>query len=221
MKLAYIQMLAESLCCEMQPCCERIEIAGSIRRQCPECKDIEIVVIPRFEEYDGPANLFETQTIRTNTLRVWADNEAPLHWEKRGDKYWRGWWETHQIAVDIFLCTPENWGYIFMLRTGCAEYMHKVVTHARRIGKPFDKGRLWVSDIPVETREEIDVFKALDLAYAKPEYRHSTAPLKIKSARKAKSQNEIKGGWNGDNESPAAQRDARKEASGGNLEAAR
>lgn len=179
MKLAYIQMLAESLCVEMQPYCQRVEIAGSIRRQKDEPKDIEIVCVPRFEEEEGVANLFETQMVQINTLRRWADSEAPLVWSKRGEKYMRGWWATHNIHVDIFCCTPDNWGYIFMLRTGSAEFMTQVVTHARKIGKRFDEGRLWVSGIPVETREEADVFSQLGLAYVRPEFRHGKGPLRM------------------------------------------
>ena len=185
MKLAYIQTFAESLCVEMQPYCTRIEIAGSIRRQCADCKDIEIVCIPRFEEREAPGTLFEKSIERVNLLREWAANEAPLSWEKRGEKYWCGHWEAHGISVDIFMPSVENWGYIFMLRTGSAEFMKEVVTHARRVGHHFDKGRLHLSGIPVETREETDVFNALGLAYVKPENRNSARSLKIAACQKS------------------------------------
>lgn len=40
--------IAEGLVCEFGPYCERVEIAGSIRRGKAEVGDIEIVAVPRF-----------------------------------------------------------------------------------------------------------------------------------------------------------------------------
>lgn len=40
-------LIAERVKAELEPHCERIEIAGSIRRKKPEVKDIEIVAIPK------------------------------------------------------------------------------------------------------------------------------------------------------------------------------
>jgi DNA polymerase/3'-5' exonuclease PolX len=34
----------------LSPYCERIEIAGSVRRECPACQDIDLVCIPRLQK---------------------------------------------------------------------------------------------------------------------------------------------------------------------------
>jgi len=47
MKYSEILLIAEQVKAELQPHCIRIEIAGSIRRKKPECRDIEIVAIPK------------------------------------------------------------------------------------------------------------------------------------------------------------------------------
>lgn len=47
MKLEQAQSIAEELRRELEPGCERIEIAGSIRRKKPEVKDIELCLIPK------------------------------------------------------------------------------------------------------------------------------------------------------------------------------
>ena len=47
MNLQQAQQIAERIKSELAPHCDRIEIAGSIRRKKPEVKDIEIVCIPK------------------------------------------------------------------------------------------------------------------------------------------------------------------------------
>lgn len=47
MKHTEAYQIATRIKAELQPHCERIEIAGSIRRNKPEVKDIEIVAIPK------------------------------------------------------------------------------------------------------------------------------------------------------------------------------
>lgn len=48
--LASAERIATNLLRGMAPACERIEIAGSIRRNRALVKDIELVVIPRWAE---------------------------------------------------------------------------------------------------------------------------------------------------------------------------
>lgn len=47
MNLDYAKQIAEALIEELRPYCERISIAGSIRRGKQEVKDIEIVAVPK------------------------------------------------------------------------------------------------------------------------------------------------------------------------------
>ncbi len=49
MKLDKALEIAERTKKLLAPYCERIEIAGSIRRKKPEVKDIELVAIPKLE----------------------------------------------------------------------------------------------------------------------------------------------------------------------------
>jgi DNA polymerase/3'-5' exonuclease PolX len=41
------QRIADKLIADLSPHCDRIEVAGSVRRQKPECGDIELVAIPK------------------------------------------------------------------------------------------------------------------------------------------------------------------------------
>lgn len=112
----------------LEPACQRIEIAGSIRRECAYVGDIEIVAIPRYGSVE--VDLFgSTETFSELDLRL-AD--VGVRFAKNGPKYKQfAWGDTPNIdgyQIDLFLATPENLGYILMLRTGDAEFSHRMVT---------------------------------------------------------------------------------------------
>lgn len=93
-------------------------------------------------------------------------------WRPKPDgKYWRGLLPSG-AKLDLFLTTPEGWGIILLIRTGSAEFSQAVVTHAKRIGRPVENGRLTIGGVPVQTREESDVFETLGLRYVEPRNRN-------------------------------------------------
>src|SRR5215213_6620719 len=105
MRLREAQGVAERLAGLMSPFCLRVEVAGSIRRACPEVKDVELVAVPRWLERPAAApSLFAEEAERVNLLHGWAVSEAEaagvcwiktgtaevVDWEpKAGGKYWR------------------------------------------------------------------------------------------------------------------------------------
>jgi DNA polymerase/3'-5' exonuclease PolX len=176
--------IADNLVKLMQPHCERIEIAGSIRRGLQIVKDIEIVAIPRWEtatEHD----LFGTvEKPGKNLLHKWALEEASsarVQWIKPGTseivpwmpkpdgKYWRGLVD-RKIKLDLFLTTPAQWGIILLIRTGSAEFSQGVMTYAKqRTSYHIEGGALRDRHERVlETFEERDAFDALHLDYVEP-----------------------------------------------------
>ncbi len=180
MEVRRARELADGLLLRMMPFCERGLIAGSIRREKPEVKDIELVVIPKWEERPG-ADLFGTPE-RVNLLHEWALATDFVRWIKPGTsfildwqpkpegKYWRGLLPSG-MKLDLFLATADNFGAIALIRTGSAEFSEAVVTHALRIGKRCIEGHFTVDGKPVATPEEADVFKLLNLRYVGPSQR--------------------------------------------------
>jgi DNA polymerase/3'-5' exonuclease PolX len=155
----------------LRPACERIEIAGSIRRKKAEIGDIEIVCIPR---YDAIPDLFgnpvEQYPLTDDVLKA-------QDWQrvKNGERYKQFVLEDG-TQLDLFLVTRETWGLQLLIRTGPADFSHRLVT-ARRHGGYLPggwrvkDGRLHGYHGVLDTPEETDVFAALGMDWIAPEAR--------------------------------------------------
>lgn len=163
----------------LRPHCERLEIAGSLRRKNKydsgrdyKVSDIELCCIPRMIP---TIDLFENES-STSVLEL---PESPTRSIgevlKNGEKY-------KQIALpeginlDLFIVTPPaQWGVLFAIRTGPANYSRWLVTEqpygAMPKGFRVSGGRLYDNGKAVETPEEIDFFKAIGLAFPAPSIR--------------------------------------------------
>lgn len=149
---------------QLRPHCFRIEIAGSIRRKSALVGDIEIVAIPK----PYATGLFE-------------DGIASIvnRWEKVKGKLVYGKSRYTQrilpggIKLDLFLATPENWGQTFAVRTGSAEYSHKILAigWCKRGFESVD-GYLMKGGKRYEVREERDLFELIGIPYVDPEMRN-------------------------------------------------
>ena len=139
MDIAEAYPIAEHLRTALEGACERIEIAGSIRRRRATVKDIELVAIPRWGERipapseqlalgleppaPEPFNALQEaveayardghlQVIKPGTHEV-----IPWHLQPDG-RYWRLWLPAEELKVDLFIATPDTWGLVYMIRTG-------------------------------------------------------------------------------------------------------
>ena len=150
---------------------ERLEIAGSLRRKKALVGDIELVGILQTIK----VGLFGFSEILPTRAVIELMGRFGYKAEKAGEKYIK-FFSNRKMNVDLFLCTPETWGCIFMIRTGSAEFTRKMVTKKAAGGwcpdhLHFCDGRLWDGDDVLFTREEEDVFDELGLTYVPPEQR--------------------------------------------------
>lgn len=169
--------MAEQIVTYLAPACARIALAGSLRRRKPEVGDIELVAIPRYEiEYD----LFGAEVGRHSLVDEALYAHGMNYLLKNGARYKQVRWAPDGISVDLYLVTAETWGVQYVLRTGCAEFSHWLVTPQAKGGALPAKmclrdGRMWRDVLrnpaALETPEEADVFRAIGLAWIPPEAR--------------------------------------------------
>lgn len=155
--------IAYSVVSILEKHCSRIEIAGSIRRKKPEVKDIEIVAIPKPYE----TGLFESGIATIVNKWEKVKGELPCKYTQRI--------LPSGIKLDLFFATPENWGLIYAIRTGSADYSHKVLANAWvKAGYTSIDGMLFHEGNKkfYEVREEIDLFKRIGIDYIEPELRN-------------------------------------------------
>ena len=147
MKRAMALSIAQNLVEEISPVCDRIQIAGSLRREKPEVKDIEIVAIPAMGEthvIDMFGNILESKKCSTlDTLLDFNLGQEAFAWEKDeelkrwGPRYKRLRHRETGICCDLFLTDELRWAYQLVIRTGPAEFSKAIVTLALRRGHHF------------------------------------------------------------------------------------
>jgi len=162
----------------------RIIIAGSLRREKPEVKDIEIVCVPRlvhaktgsmFDGVDFPDEPAPRVSAITRDALIPITGQGGLR--KHGDRYSQ-FLLPEGIYVDLFcVLPPAQWGVILAIRTGSAEFSHWLVTSRRRGGAM--PSNLHVADgalrntdnsiIPTPTEEAF--FAAIGLPWMEPNKR--------------------------------------------------
>jgi DNA polymerase/3'-5' exonuclease PolX len=176
----------------IQSSCERVEIAGSLRRKKKEVGDIELVAIPRYEiiEYEKEINnglLNFLPNKQTTTWRTQIDHleqkvkelyQSSIITEfiKNGEKFKS--FIAFNIQFDLFITTQEQWGVIFMIRTGSKNYSHQFMIELNKRGQyKIKNGYLWrvvkrgYQKFIIPVPEEKDLYDLVGLPYLPPEQR--------------------------------------------------
>lgn len=175
------ETLAEECIDLLRPYCERIEIAGSIRRRRPDVGDIEILCIPKIRN-DGAADLFgdipaEVNLLDERVTQLLITGEFGRRLDKNGhgavgSRYKRLTYR--DFGLDLFVCLPPaQWGVLMTIRTGPAEFSHRLVTSTRAGGmlpawSVVRDGAIWDNGHLVACPEEADVFRFIGLDWIEP-----------------------------------------------------
>lgn len=165
-ELAVADEIATDVLGRLAPFCERIAVAGSVRRRCPDVGDIEVVAIPLTEQVGLWADCVERHHGFREVVNSWA--------RVKGDatgKYTQRLLSSG-VKLDLFMATPRNWGLIMAIRTGSAEYSHRVLAAGWvRNGYMSVDGHLCRQGRQVDTPEEEDVFRLAGVDWVSPEFR--------------------------------------------------
>jgi DNA polymerase (family 10) len=170
MELEKARAIAQEIVYWLTPACERIVIAGSIRRRKPEVGDIELLCIPRFvnsiDYLDRMVRALVTQRrlgFRRNKLgsRVYGPKNKLMAHLPSG------------IGVDIFSTTEECWAVSLVVRTGGEKTNKRIAAAAIRKGWRFhaygDGFDAPGGHITCSTEQK--VFEVVGLPYLPPEQR--------------------------------------------------
>ena len=154
MELKQGQRVAEEVVKTLAPHCSRIEVAGSIRREKPVVKDIDLVVIP-----NDPWRL-TNELIKLGQVKM------------SGKKLVRVMLGLRQL--DVYFADEETWATVLLIRTGSVENNIRLCSLAKKRGWRLaasgdglfnEKGERIAGDT------EQSIYEALSLPYQEPRER--------------------------------------------------
>jgi DNA polymerase (family 10) len=167
MELMRAKIIADEIIKKIAPYCERVEIAGSIRRHRPFVHDVDLVVIP------GNQGKFLMAMQELGKIKSGAGKLINLV-------------VANGVSVDIYIATPETWATLLLIRTGSKESNVRLCSLARQkgmklhadgrglekclAGQGYELDNSTTSKIICDTEESI--FQTLGLPYLPPEKRN-------------------------------------------------
>lgn len=172
--------VARELCDRLAPFCQRLIVAGSLRRRKPDVGDVEILYIPIFQT--RPLDLISSHTVSLadeEITRMLADGTLAHRLSKTGGTAWgdKNKLATHRsgLPVDLFATTEDSWWNYLVCRTGPAASNTRIASIAQQRGytwNPYGKGFTCRADGSVTAMEsEEAVFAFVGLPYKIPSER--------------------------------------------------
>ena len=181
MSLRTARAVASEMVEALRPYCERIAVAGSIRRGREWINDIEIVAIPKSTVKQPDVDIFGEPLWKPTVVRdpgfiMVVDSLANrIVRGKVSDGRYVQFFTGEGVKVDLFMFAPDTWGYIMAIRTGSAEFMRMVAARWVQLGYKGVEGQLTRFGKPVPVPEEADLFGLLGMRVPPPHARELTA----------------------------------------------
>lgn len=181
LSLAAADDLACRIAAEFAPVCERIEVAGSVRRLRPTAGDLELVVIPKFSPslvagVPGPSLLEMAllAAVQQGRLIQAAKNEG-----QRLKRFFIGSLKRQgkDFKLEINISDAERWPVELAIKTGSAEFSKMLVTYRKYGGflpahwKICDGWQVWQGDTRLRFESERDFIEQMCGAWVPPEKR--------------------------------------------------
>jgi DNA polymerase/3'-5' exonuclease PolX len=155
---------------DLKPMCTQIKIGGSLRRQKPEVKDIEIICAPKQTAVTSDG-LFETihqlqplpefveyvnamERVKGNALGKYTQINLP-----------------EGIKLDLFIANENNFGLILLIRTGSDTYCKNIMRELLRRGFRCEDGNLIKNKKIIPVKLEKDFYTITGIQYTEPKER--------------------------------------------------
>lgn len=180
--LAQAEAIAAELVVHLGDFCDKIIIAGSIRRKKQEVGDIELLYIPIVGDQDSGDLLGTLEPINYFDMAVATLEEAGILERRKNKKGGETFGEKNKlmrhvptgIPVDLFSTSTESWFNYLTSRTGGRESNVAIATEALRKRlrwNPYGPGFSKADGGVISVHCEEDVFKIVGLPYLPPEER--------------------------------------------------
>ncbi|MBA7537062.1 hypothetical protein ES705_29328 [subsurface metagenome] len=154
MELERAQSIADEVIKRLAPYCQRIAVAGSVRRQKPMVNDIDLVLIPNdlWSLHGELMKLGQLKMSGQKIMRVMIGN----------------------TQVDIYIADETTWATLLLIRTGSKDSNIRLCSLAKKKGWHLaasgdglfnEKGERIAGD------SEESIYGALGLPYQRPEER--------------------------------------------------
>ena len=156
MELAQAKKIAEKYVEQLKPYCKIIAIGGSIRREQPFVKDIEIVAVRDIKKILELKDLVETwHKVKGEPIGKYTQRVLP-----------------EGIKLDLFFADERNFGLIFLIRTGNWKYSKWMMgSKAREKGFIVDRGYLWSKGVIVDVPSEEVFYSLMQMPFVEPKLR--------------------------------------------------
>ena len=171
------ELAAQVLIRQLEDSCERIEIAGSIRRGVDHVGDIELLCIPRLA-LDMFGNAVESKSLLDQRCEDLVARQV-LDYRRNsrgvitfGSKNKLMTVRGIGIPVDIFSTGLTNWGMSMVVRTGPKDFNIRLMARFQKLGmRGHAYGGVTRGDEEIPCPTEEGVFRLLQWPYKPPEAR--------------------------------------------------
>ena len=158
MELESAKKIADVVIKRLSPYCQRIEVAGSIRRRKAIVHDIDLVLIPS-----------DAWNLEGEVLAM----ARPFQPKMSGEKLKR--FDYKGAQIDLYFASPETWATLLLIRTGSKESNIRLCSRAKDMGwhlAASGDGLFNETGKRIAGDTELSIYNALGLRWQEPSERN-------------------------------------------------
>ena len=154
MELEVARKIAAEVVKRLNPYCQKIEVAGSIRRRKPQVRDIDLVLFPK-DLWNLQAELMKLGQLKMSGKKIMRVMVGG-------------------IQVDVYVADEATWATLLLIRTGSTLNNIRLCSRAKDMGwhlAASGDGLFNEKEERIAGDSEISIYNALGLPYQRPEER--------------------------------------------------
>lgn len=168
--------LGEIIVEALRPMCQRIDIAGSVRRGRPVVNDLDLVLLPKPGQVEAVREraCARTRLVTYGPQTLIVALPVPRGYQHHEREIQIDIWFARDTTRDLIEEIPGNYGTLLMCRTGSREHNIRICQRAANLGLHWNphQGLLKDNQVIASAAEE-DIFAALGLSPIPPGFREA------------------------------------------------